>query len=410
MYLSIFKKTGFALIAIFVMLPNHAKSSAAFFNQTGSNARQLNAGKKIENLQGGVNGGGGSVYVFKNQKTILWDFVANGVLNESYASFDFLPETPFYKQFQFDFMDRHQAFVQAKLATEKLRAFPKLKSVINYVMDDLRLVYVFQPLKDLDTAYVPDDFGGDSQKIETVIFYDYHFGGIVNASLFNRMGGISQAGLIFHETLRRLQLVYKFPITDEEIQLMTYYVFGNQFGLSNLNSIKKAKEIYAFFESQISGETPEIILVKHTQKWICLEMKKVDPNFSCNLNLNVSKKVSVQSIYGDWIVDIDEVSVTYPRNSIQRKKLNELRRIIELQLFTPNVLSYWNIWEDFPTMGNSTNFREFLLMFNKPDIYFKNISDDWKKDILRIMMKEADALKKQIQTYFEQNYFKPKTP
>jgi hypothetical protein len=223
------------------------------------------------------------------------------------------------------------------------------------------------------------------------------------------MGGVSQAGMIFHETLRRLQLVYKIPITNEEIQVMTYYAFRGQLGSHAVHSIGKAEAAYAKVELQLFGEVAELMLADHADKWLRSELTEITGKFDMNSchakELSKINEKSVSSIYGDWIVCLDEISSVYDLNSQPRKKLDYLRRIIELQLFNPNVLSLWNTWEDFPGPGHSTNFIDLSTMFNSPDTYFRMMSEKMRSEVKRIMTEEAHRLKKEIIKYFYLHYF-----
>lgn len=369
--------------------------------------------------------GGGSVYIQINQKPILLDYVTGGVFQDNSDSQALMTETPFLKKLHFEFFDlkRSQLYASVSSAIKNLKNYPKLQKIMKFALDDLKLIYTFNSIREIDTIFIPKVLAEQSNKIKTVIFYDTHFGGITDANLFNQMGAVSQTGLIFHEVLRKLQLVYKIQISDEEIQYMTYFEFKDLLDSHNDEVVNHALNAYQRIESTLSGDSPEIILINNMRNWICFEFNKRNipensHSFCNNIELlkqrsrySIGGKLTLKTpveIYGDMIVEIDIIRSNFSPSTEIRKNLDELRNLVELQMFPNDVFDGWMTWNNFPAQGKNINFTNLSLYLNNPTEYhklYKTHDEIYRSRLEKDHRNASEDLGDKALQYLQKNFF-----
>lgn len=334
--------------------------------------------------EGGGDTGGASQVSENNAPPILLDFAAVGVTNlpnTPAPSFIVLSEMYKYLDIEFLYLKDNRSYIEAKDSLKRnFKNFPKLKSLIHYTMNTMRMAGVNFPLKTPKEVEIPFEFKNKDKKVDTLVFYDKFFGGIININLFNNLGFLSQAGVWIHEALRRLQLTYHFSVTNSEMFKITSAAFEDSLKDSGYFLDNETKDLLLRLEKELVNENPYTNISSFIYNHLCKgETLKDKVDFRSQLTLCDSSSSYLRTndfeflikLIGDQIIKTDEYRSSSDLNSRERNFYDNLRNELENMLFdlgreTP---SGSGIWDDFPKGGESFNIVNYFSEYEQIKIH-----------------------------------------
>lgn len=122
-------------------------------------------------------------------------------------------------------------------------------------------------------------FGLHGRTATPVAHYLYKFGTLISRPDFESLTSINQQALILHETLRHATIVYKYQMTDENLQRMTAAVLsGPNNDWASLDSVQNISDGWA---AEILRSEYERLGVEVNIDSACMILEEVSPSVAC---------------------------------------------------------------------------------------------------------------------------------
>lgn len=314
-----------------------------------------------------------------------------------------------YKTIGIDFLDPNTkvSYTRAISALEQnLRSYPKFQKLLKYSMESLRIVFVFSPLKTPKEVEVPQKLKKAGVVVETLVFYDKYFGGILNAKLFNNLPALSQSGVWVHEALRRLQLVYHFPISNLEMLKLTSASFSKELKAEGIQEKPETKILLAKIENELPEVDARANILFLVSNHFCNKEEKGIDDIHISTSMQICQSQAPSSIefielvhmLGNDVVAVDVKRGNFLPGTTIRKyyddKRDELTNI-QFDLMRESTIGM-NIWDNFPEKGSAINipliWNEYIQLRKYQDPGRK---DDWYG---------IENLKNKINKYLSKKY------
>lgn len=179
--------------------------------------------------ENGAWGGGNTIRRSANERPILLDFFT---AQPNFVDTAFT-NAPLVDTDKMKFMATQAIEVQDLPAYTSAREIllkwqPQNKGLIDALLialENLQIKYIWRgvPLADAETYYLPEEltrvYHGGS--LTPVVVYSATAGLLMSGPEWNLLGDLSQAGLLVHESLRRIQLSYSLTVSPQKLQALT---------------------------------------------------------------------------------------------------------------------------------------------------------------------------------------------
>ncbi|MFZ3230555.1 MAG: hypothetical protein WA160_10160 [Pseudobdellovibrio sp.] len=271
---------------------------------------------KIKNKQfeNGGWGGGNTIRRFSDERPILLDFfIANVAFQDTSFKNQPLIDTPYLKYAgrQPIKVQELDAYPQAKALIERWRRQNKgLVEMLLTALDNLTIEYIFRsvPLADGETFYLPGNLRQNYRGglLTPVVAYHQIYGLRISAPEWNRLGDLSQSGLLIHEALRRIQLSYGLTVSPEKLQALTAAIaLENPETVSDLETTKYLDQKLLLEIRRVSSRKISPNLSKEN---LC-KIEKFDFSTSPGIIFYASPTNYIKT-FCEYIADIDLVEDT----------------------------------------------------------------------------------------------------
>lgn len=191
---------------------------------------------KVGTLAGGISSGGGTVVEKRpGEQPELVDFL---LVNDQFQS-RFVPNLlgsmiprnlgPYVEKLGYDHItpEALKASDEFQLATQRIKTWSQNSPVVTRMlleeMGSLRFSYTNRDLNFncIDQRPIVLMNQLPSAQLNVASIYHGYYGAVINVPVYARMGVESRAGILVHETFRKLQVTYKQEISNETIWQMT---------------------------------------------------------------------------------------------------------------------------------------------------------------------------------------------